>query len=67
MTTLRRPRIVRRRISPLAALHELGLDVEDVALMKADLRAALARSNNDLIHSFTTKPAAPPVSQGDVA
>ncbi len=41
-----------RRISPLAALYELGLDERYPPQAKDDLLAAIARSNNDLIHSF---------------
>ena len=53
IATLRPPRIVRtRRISPLAALYELGLDESYPPQAKADLLAAIRRGNNDLIHSF---------------
>lgn len=34
------------------ALWRLGLDWHDVAQMQLDMRAAIKRSNNDLIHSF---------------
>lgn len=51
MTTLRPPRI-RRRISPLAALYELGLDERYPPQAKADLLVAIKRRNNDLLHSF---------------
>ena len=50
IATLRPPRIV--RISPLAALYELGLDESYPPQAKADLIAAIRRGNNDLIHSF---------------
>ncbi len=39
-------------MSPLAALLRLGLDLSDVAQMQRDLRAAIARSNTDLLTSF---------------
>lgn len=48
MTAIRKP----RRISPLAALYELGLDERYPHTAKADLLAAIKRANNDLIHSF---------------
>ena len=41
-----------RRISPLAALYELGLDASYPPQAKADLLAAIRRANNDLIHGF---------------
>ena len=34
------------------ALLRLGLDWHDLAQMQLDLRATIARSNNDLVHSF---------------
>ena len=33
-------------------LLRLGLDWHDLAQMQLDLRAAIARNNNDLVHSF---------------
>lgn len=41
-----------RRPSLLSEIRRLGLTPDVVAQMRLDLRAAIARSNNDLLHSF---------------
>lgn len=45
-----------RFVDPVqAAMHRLRLRYEDVVSMRNDLLAALARSNNDLVHSFNRR------------
>lgn len=41
-----------RRVSLTAEIKRLGLTADVVAQMRLDLRAAIARNNNDLLHSF---------------
>lgn len=43
-------------MSPLAALHALGLDLHDVADMKRHLLDALRNATRDLLESFGEHP-----------
>lgn len=40
-------------MSRLSELYKLGLDLSDIARIRRDVLAAIERSNNELINSFT--------------
>lgn len=39
-------------MNPHAALRRVGITADDLPSMRADLLAAIKRSNNDLLHRF---------------